>query len=72
MDIHFISSLTPDDEDRLAPVILETLKPMLSLLPIAYTIRIKTSRDTVFQHTRTEVDEDLSAGDEMRGAQIPS
>ena len=26
MDIHFISSLTPDDEDRLAPALLDALK----------------------------------------------
>lgn len=55
MDIHFISSLTPDDEDRLAPAILEAIKPMLELMPIAYTIRIRTAHNTVFQHTRTEL-----------------
>ncbi len=57
MDIHFISSLTPDDEDRLAPAILEAIKPMLELMPIAYTIRIRTSSNTVLQHTRTELAE---------------
>jgi hypothetical protein len=56
MDIHFISSLTPDDEDRLAPAVLEALKPMLALMPIAYTIRIRTASNSVYQHTRTEVD----------------
>jgi hypothetical protein len=55
MDIHFISSLTPDDEDRLAPAILEAIKPMLELMPIAYTIRIRTANNTVHQHTRTEL-----------------
>ena len=57
MDIHFISSLTPDDEDRLAPAILEAIKPMLELMPIAYTIRIRTASNTVYQHTRTELPE---------------
>ena len=57
MDIHFISSLTPDDEDRLAPALLEALKPMLGLMPIAYTIRIRTASNTVYQHTRTELPE---------------
>ena len=61
MDIHFISSLTPDDEDRLAPAVLEALKPMLGLLPIAYTIRIRTASNTVYQHTRTELSESLEA-----------
>jgi hypothetical protein len=60
MDIHFISSLTPDDEDRLAPAILEALKPMLGLMPIAYTIRIRTASNTVYQHTRTELAEALA------------
>lgn len=55
MDIHFISSLTPDDEDRLAPALLDALKPMLELMPIAYTIRIRTSSNTLYQHTRTEL-----------------
>ena len=57
MDIHFISSLTPDDEDRLAPALLEALKPMLGLMPIAYTIRIRTASNSVYQHTRTELPE---------------
>ena len=60
MDIHFISSLNPDDEDRLAPALLEALKPMLGLLPIAYTIRIRTASNTVYQHTRTELVESFA------------
>ena len=55
MDIHFISSLTPEDEDRLAPAVLDALKPMLSLMPIAYTVRIRTASNRVYQHTRTEL-----------------
>jgi hypothetical protein len=55
MDIHFISSLNPDDEDRLAPVILAALRPMLELMPIAYTVRIRTSSNNVYQHTKAEL-----------------
>ncbi|MGV3515943.1 hypothetical protein [Luteitalea sp.] len=68
MDIHFISSLTPDDEDRLAPALLEALKPMLGLMPIAYTIRIRTASNAVYQHTRTELEhpEDALEVDEPR------
>jgi hypothetical protein len=68
MDIHFISSLTPDDEDRLAPALLEALKPMLGLMPIAYTIRIRTASNTVYQHTRTELDgiEEIAESQEVR------
>ena len=66
MDIHFISSLTPDDEDRLAPAILEAIKPMLELLPIAYTIRIRTASNSVYQHTRTELaDADAMVNSEL-------
>ena len=66
MDIHFISSLTPDDEERLAPAVLEALKPMLALMPIAYTIRIRTANNTVFQHTRAELPEVTEASDGVR------
>lgn len=55
MDIHFISSLNPDDEDRLAPVILAALRPMLEMMPIAYTVRIRTSSNNVYQHTKAEL-----------------
>ena len=72
MDIHFISSLTPDDEDRLATTILETLKPMLSLIPIAYTVRIKTSSNAVFQHTRTEISEALVERVTAHDGELPS
>lgn len=57
MDIHFISSLNPDDEDRLAPVILAALRPMLELMPIAYTVRIRTSSNNVYQHTRADLEQ---------------
>lgn len=72
MDIHFISSLTPDDEDRLAPALLEAIKPMLGLLPIAYTIRIRTASNTVYQHTRTELDEALDEVPTRRNAELSS
>ena len=60
MDIHFISSLTPDDEDRLAPVLIAALRPLLEMSPIAYTIRIRTASNSVYQHTRTELAGDAS------------
>lgn len=61
MDIHFISSLTPDDEDRLAAAIIAALRPMLEMSPIAYTIRIRTASNAVYQHTRTELSSDVPA-----------
>ncbi|HTV03475.1 MAG TPA: hypothetical protein VMF13_23185 [Luteitalea sp.] len=61
MDIHFISSLTPDDEDRLAPALLQALTTMLELVPIAYTVRIQTASSRQYQRTRTEIDTHAAA-----------
>jgi len=72
MDIHFISSLTPDDEDRLAPALLEALKPMLGLMPIAYTIRIRTANNFVYQHTRTELAEPLDEASSALNIELSS
>ena len=50
MDIRFTSSLTPDDENAVAPALLVALSKILDLLPIAYMIRIDTSDSKTFQH----------------------
>ncbi|MCC6162757.1 MAG: hypothetical protein IT182_05345 [Acidobacteria bacterium] len=55
MDIHFISSLNPDDEDRVAQVVLAAVRPILEVLPIAYTVRIRTATNNVYQHTKAEI-----------------
>jgi hypothetical protein len=55
MDIHFISTLTPDDEDEYAPAVLNAVKTLLDLMPIAYTIRIETANGRVFHHTKSEI-----------------
>ncbi len=49
MNIRFTSSLTPEDENMIAPVILRALSTILSVLPIAYNIRIDTSDSKVYQ-----------------------
>jgi hypothetical protein len=54
MDIHFISSLNADDEDRLAPVLLQALRPMLDMLPIAYNVRVQTASGQLFQLSRAD------------------
>jgi len=51
MEIRFISSLTADDEDLFAPVVLKSISALLDQLPIAYTIRIETTGAQVYQHT---------------------
>jgi hypothetical protein len=50
MDIHFVSTLTPEDEDRLAVVIVETVKAMLSNLPLSYKLRIETIGHRLREH----------------------
>lgn len=49
MNIRFTSSLTPDDENRLAPVVLQAISTILNALPIAYMIRIDTSDSQAYQ-----------------------
>jgi len=51
MDIRFVSSLTPEDEERLAPALVQALGALLDQFPIAYTLRVETSGARVFQHS---------------------
>lgn len=60
MDIRFISSLTPDDEERLAPGIVSALSMLLDQLPLAYTFRIETAGGKVFQHAHAGFQADAS------------
>lgn len=57
MDIHFISTLTPEDEDRFAPVVIGAIKAILDVMPISYTIRLETGNARVFQHTKADASE---------------
>ncbi len=50
MEIEFVSSLTSDDEDRLAPALLAALTSLLDCLPIAYSMRVKTTGGRAFEH----------------------
>jgi hypothetical protein len=50
MDIRFISSLTPEDEDAFAPALLKAVSAVLDLFPIAYTVRIETTGAQVFHY----------------------
>jgi hypothetical protein len=54
MDIHFVSTLTPEDEDRYAPAVLAAIQAMLARMPIAYSVRIRTASTRVFEHTKTD------------------
>jgi len=50
MDIRFISSLTPDDESRLAAAILAAARGLLEQCDLPYSIRIETADGRVCQH----------------------
>jgi hypothetical protein len=51
MEIRFISSLTPEDENVFAPAILRAVGALLDQLPIAYTLRIETSGTQIYQYS---------------------
>jgi hypothetical protein len=51
LNIRFTWSLTPEDENTVAPAVLTALASLLDLLPIAYAIRIDTEDARVYQHS---------------------
>jgi len=51
VNITFASTLTREDENRVAPALLEALTGILDLLPVAYRIRIDTADAHVYQVT---------------------
>lgn len=53
MDIHVVSTLTWEDEDRVADALLVALANLLNGLPIAYALRIETGSKVV---QRTNLD----------------
>ena len=54
MHIEFTSTLTQEDENRLAPAVLKALSGILDMLPIAYMIRVETTDQHLLQHVSTE------------------
>lgn len=54
MNIRFTSSLTPEDENLIAPALIRAFTSFLDLLPIAYVVRIDTSDSRVYQHSGPE------------------
>ena len=51
MEIRFTSTLTPEDENLMAPAVLKVVASILDMLPIAYMIRIDTVDSHVYQHS---------------------
>lgn len=56
MDIRFISSLTADDESQLAKALIGAVAKLLEPFSIAYTIRIETATNQVFDHHHTPIE----------------
>ncbi len=55
MDIHYRVDAYAGRRDQYAPAVLNAVKAMLDLMPIAYTLRIATANGRVFQHTKSDV-----------------
>ena len=51
MEIRFTSTLTSEDEDRIAGALLAALVALIENLPISYALRIETAGRKVFQHS---------------------
>ena len=43
MEIRFVSSLTPDDENRVASAVVALVAHLFRDLPIAYALRVETA-----------------------------
>lgn len=52
MNIRFVSSMTDDDENRFAALLLKAMDELLSRLPIVYHVRIDTTTGSVLQRSR--------------------
>ena len=60
MEIHLVSSLTPDDESRLAPRVLAAIAGVLEGLPVSYSVRIETAVGNAIHHNHTAQEDDRS------------
>ncbi len=53
MEIHLVSSLTSEDETRLAPQMLAAIEHILNGLPVTYSVRIETSSGSEIHRSHT-------------------
>jgi hypothetical protein len=61
LNIRFISSLTPDDEDLLAPALMKAIAALLGQVQLAYSLQIETSGAQVLHHTQPAVYREANA-----------
>jgi hypothetical protein len=54
MDIQLVSTLTSDDEEQVADVILTAFNRLLESLPIVYLLRVTTTSGTTLQRTNLD------------------
>jgi hypothetical protein len=54
--IYLTSSLTAEDEERVASAFVRALAVFLDLVPLAYSIRVTTSSGRVIGRTHADVD----------------
>ena len=71
MNIRFVSSLTPEDEVRLAEGLLAAFAGLLDQFPVAYTLRIEAGDAHVIQRTHSPGESPLviHAVEAMAGSQ---
>jgi hypothetical protein len=72
MEIIFVSSLDASEEERLASVLLATVNAMLADTPLAYTLRIRTSSQKLFQQSHAGVLTPADQGARGAGATLAS
>jgi hypothetical protein len=70
VDIRVVSSLTDDDEDRFAIVLLKAMRELHDTFPAAYSVHIETTAGKVIQHSWNAIDltrsPEISAGPRRR------
>ena len=72
MEIRFVSTLTPDEENRIAAFLLDSVKSLLDRFPLTYSIRITTSDARVFQYGRSDGDGRMVTADIDEGTYRPA
>jgi hypothetical protein len=58
MEIQLVSSLTPDDESRLAPRLLDAIGVVMGGMDVSYSVRIETAVGKAIHHNHTAVSTD--------------
>jgi hypothetical protein len=48
--IELTSTLTQEDEKKLAPALLKAISGLMDMLPVAYLVRVETTDEQVLQH----------------------